>query len=370
MRTPSLPTLFAWLVSGLLTTHLLLSNVAAQANAPAQGSGGPPREVTIATKITPPFIVKDGDGGYSGLSIDLWNMVAQKLNLRATFVEHDLQGMLTAAERGDVDLALAAVTVTPEREKRMDFSHPFLSSGLGIATRGQSRGMVSALVDRLFSFELLQALGALVLVLAVCGVLTWLAERHANPEQFGGGGLKGPAEGFWFSAVTMTTVGYGDKAPVTFAGRAISLVWMFASVMIISGYTASIASALTLDQLQSTVRGREDLPHVRIATLGGSAAAGWLDKEALGYRNFATVEAAVKALETEQVDAVVYDAPILKSLLLGKNELLVLPGELRSEQYAIAMREGSELREQLNPALLEVLQSEQWLATRKRYLGE
>jgi len=336
---------------------------------PATAQAAQERQLTIATKITPPFVVKDGEG-YSGLSIELWNMIAPKLNARATFVERDLDGMLGAAERGEVDLALAAVTVTPEREERMDFSHPFLSSGLGIATRGQDRGLLTALVSNLFSVELLQALGALVLVLAFSGVAMWLVERRANPEHFGGKGLAGPGAGFWFSAVTMTTVGYGDKAPVTIGGRLIALVWMFASIVIISGYTASIASALTVDRLQSVVRGPEDLPKVRVGTLRGSAATTWLDAQGVRYSGYADAATAMQALARGDLEAVVYDAPILKSLALAEQDLVVLPHKLRVEQYAFAMPRTSELRKPLNRALIEVLQSDAWLAVRKRYLGD
>ena len=38
---------------------------------------------------------------------------------------------------------------------------------------------------------------------------------------------------FWWAAVTMTTVGYGDKTPVTTGGRIVGLVWMFTSVIVI-----------------------------------------------------------------------------------------------------------------------------------------
>ena len=346
-------------------TMSLLAFVAA----PATCQSGQPRDLTIATKITPPFVVRDGDR-YTGLSMDLWQMLAAELDVRAKFVEMDLNGMLAAAESGEVDLALAAVTITSEREDRMDFSHPFLSSGLGIATRGQDRGLVGTLLSNLFSIELLQALGALVFVLGISGVAMWLVERRANPEQFGGKGLSGPGQGFWFSAVTMTTVGYGDKAPVTVPGRMIALVWMFASIVIISGYTASIASALTVDQLQSVVRGPEDLGKVRVGTLRGSAATTWLDEQGVRYTGFANVADAMQALERGDLEAVVYDAPILKSLALGSDQLVVLPNQLRVEQYAIAMPRGSDLRKPLNRALIKVLQSEEWREARRRYLGE
>lgn len=278
--------------------------------------------------------------------------------------------MLDATAAGEVDMALAAVTMTPEREARVDFTHPFLASGLGIATRGQEQGLLSSLASRLFSFDLLQALTALVVVLAGCGVLVWLFERRANPEQFGGKGLRGPGAGFWFSAVTMTTVGYGDKAPQTLGGRAVALVWMFASIIVISGYTASIASALTIDRLSAVVRGPEGLADARVGTLAGSAAAGWLDERRLAHRGYADLDAAVADLGAGRLDAIVYDRPILGYLTAGMQDVQLLPHVLRHEQYSIALPRGSELRKRLNTELLEVLQSAEWRTLRTRYLGE
>jgi ABC-type amino acid transport substrate-binding protein len=44
-----------------------------------------------------------------------------------------LEEMLEATASGEVDAAAAALTITTEREQMVDFSHPFFTSGLGIA---------------------------------------------------------------------------------------------------------------------------------------------------------------------------------------------------------------------------------------------
>ncbi|MGO2102628.1 MAG: ion channel [Psychroflexus halocasei] len=44
----------------------------------------------------------------------------------------------------------------------------------------------------------------------------------------------------------MTTVGYGDKSPLSLGGRIVGLIWMFMAVIILSSLTAGIASALTV----------------------------------------------------------------------------------------------------------------------------
>lgn len=326
------------------------------------------RELRIATKVTPPFVTKQGDS-WSGLSVELWRLVQERLGVTSEFEEMELSGMLDATASKRCDMALGAITVTAERLERLEFSHPFLSSGLGIATRAEEQGLVGAIFDRLVSFNLLTALAALGSVLAICGLLVWIVERKANPEDFGGKGIEGLGQGFWFSAVTMTTVGYGDKAPKTFVGRSIALVWMFASIVIISSYTAAIASALTVDRIQSAVRGPEDLPKARIGTVSRSAASGWLEGEKLDHATYPDIPQAMAALGRGQLDAVVYDAPILRSLTSQGGKIRVLPHILRREHYALALPQGSPLRVRLNKALLEVLESPAWTTLRSRYLG-
>ena len=64
-----------------------------------------------------------------------------------------------------------------------------------------------------------------VLVAVLVSVLVWLSEHQYNedfPKSFG----KGLWTSFWFSMVSMTTVGYGDKAPKFWLTRIICMVWM------------------------------------------------------------------------------------------------------------------------------------------------
>ena len=64
-------------------------------------------------------------------------------------------------------------------------------------------------------------------------------------------GVNGRIEGFgdalWWSAATITTVGYGDIAPVTFTGRAIALVTMVVGISTFAVVTARVASFLVDD---------------------------------------------------------------------------------------------------------------------------
>ena len=66
-------------------------------------------------------------------------------------------------------------------------------------------------------------------------------------------------------------------------GRLVALFWMFTSLVIISGFTASIASSLTLGALDGPVQNPDDLRRVRVATVSGSSSVDWLAKQGVAY---------------------------------------------------------------------------------------
>jgi len=327
--------------------------------------------LVVGTKEAPPFAMKRPDGSWHGLSIELWREISAELGRDHEFRELGLEELLAGVEAGELDAAVAALTITPEREETSDFSHPFHTSGLGIAVAASGPDFL-ATVFALFSGDFLKAVGALAVVLFIIGAIVWALERRRNPEQFGGSTVEGLGAGFWFSAVTMTTVGYGDKAPVTFAGRVVALVWMFAGLIAISGFTAAIASSLTVNRLGSQVGGPQDLPRVSVATVPGSTSAAYLDRRGIGYEGFDSPRAVLEALAGGEVEAVVYDEPMLR--YLAKEEFSgrveILPSIFQRQDYGFALPAGSELREPVNQSLLRLLSQGRAEEIRTRYLGE
>ncbi len=45
------------------------------------------KEIVVGIKNSPPFIIKNSENNYSGLSIDLWNRIADSLNIKYKFKE-------------------------------------------------------------------------------------------------------------------------------------------------------------------------------------------------------------------------------------------------------------------------------------------
>ncbi|WP_423822607.1 transporter substrate-binding domain-containing protein [Salinisphaera sp. SPP-AMP-43] len=360
----------------MLVLLLCLLGAPAFAQQPAPAASALPDDevgttLRVGTKTAPPFVVRDTQGRLSGLSIALWQRVADQLGLKSNYVQRDLPGLFAGLENGDLDVAVAALTVTEPREARIDFTFPFYTTGLAIAVPADGNGGAWRTVSRVFSWPFLTALAALAGVLLLVGVAVWAFERHRNPEEFGGGVLNGLGSGFWWAAVTMTTVGYGDKSPRTLGGRLIGLVWMFAAIIVISSFTAAIATSLTVDKLSSGIQNVNDLAHARVTTVAGSAAAVSLADRGITFNRRASLETALTNLAEGRVDAVVYDAPLLKYRIRRDyaSRLSVLDHTFERQDYAFALPQGSHLREPVNRAILAIIDDRQWSRLVARYIG-
>lgn len=363
------------LFRALVLVALMLPGSALHArpsDAPAAASTVAPPTLTVGVKVAPPFVIDDGNHHYHGLAIDLWQEVAADHGWNYRFQPYDLDGLLDAVSDGTVDVGLGAITATAARQQRMDFSHILTSSGLGIAVRDEQREGWLAVVQGLVSPAFLKVIGTLSLLLLVIGVLMWLFERRHNPEQFGNGRARGIFSGFWWAMVTMTTVGYGDVAPRTVPGRLIGMVWMLTALMVVSFFTASITSALTVGQLSMRVRNVDDLASLRVASVPGSTSAAWMTSHQLPMAAADSVDEALTRLAAGKVDAVVYDAPLLRYDIRQHfaGRLRVLPLVLARQDYAFALPRNSPLRTDINSSLLRRINRSDWRDRVERYIGD
>jgi ABC-type amino acid transport substrate-binding protein len=348
---------------------LMLTITPARAVSPADAE----RTEIVGIVEAPPFAIKDGNGNWDGIVVRLWRHVAEDLGLRYELREMPPADLLAGLQDGNLEAVVTAVA-TAERERLVDFSHPYYSSGLGIAvSETRSSPDWLAVIGNVVSWSFLKIIGLLVLVLIIAGSLVWLFERRANPEQFSDRPLKGIADGLWWAAVTMTSVGYGDKAPQTRSGRILAGIWMFAAVVLISLFTAHITSTLTVTRLAGRVRGPADLPHVRVGALQDSAAQsqlrGALGIGAGGYDSFA---AGLEALARGEIDAFVAGEPILRYEVANRfhGRLQVLGSSFMREDYAIALPLNSALRRNINASLLSYIDTEEWRTILTQYLGQ
>lgn len=331
------------------------------------------KKLTVGVKSAPPFIIQEQEQ-LSGVSVNLWERIARNMNLLfeyRTYKADEMQTMLSDLEHGSIDLTINPLTVTADRLQRLNFAQPFYSSKLALAVQKPQTSSLVLFLKRMISHEFLSIVALLLLVILVFGLLLWQVEKTANPDEFRPG-MRGLFDGFWWSAVTMTTVGYGDKSPRTALGRIIAVIWMFTAVIIISGFTGSIAASLTVDEIKTDIRTISDLQETEVGTLANTSAAAFLRDHniALAGTNFNNVAEGLQAVKSGTIDVFVYDQPILQYTLEKenlRNDVVLLPYTFNEDYYSFAAPKSSRLIEKLNPRLMEVLESVGWIGVLKQY---
>lgn len=358
------------LTAAFVSCALMLCCLAASIGPADAEDAAAPQEIVVATKEAPPFAMKAEDGQWTGIAIELWNRIGAKLGMHTSFKEYKtVPEMLAAVTDGSANAAIAAITVTSDREKAVDFTQPYFKSGLGVAVPANKEIEWFSILRGIFRPRFFEAVGVLIGIAALVGAVIWLLERH-HTEHFSKD-AKGLGTGLWWSASAMTQAAAADKAPHTLFGRLLGMLWMIASIIIIASFTAGITSQLAAQQLQAAVRTSADLSVARTGSVPSTSAFQYLKGQHVDARAYPDVTAGLEALNAGKLDAFVYDRPILvwnvhKGFADG---VTVLDKAFAGEFYAIALAEGSPLRTKIDVAMVDELRSSWWRDLVQRYLG-
>jgi len=324
------------------------------------------KELVIGTKVSPPFAMKNSEGKWEGISIDLWKEIAKKLNLKYKFKENTLQGLLNDVATKKVDAIVAAMSITKDREKFSDFTNSYYTTNLSILVPKEEFSITKTIINKLFSISTLFVILGMLVILFAAGFAFWLMERKNKNESF----LKGIGSGIWWATSTMTTVGSSDTTPKTTGGKIVAIIWMFISVFLIAILIASATSILTNAQKDYFISKPQDLPKGQIATIRDSFSDEYLRDRHIYPIYYDSIQEAIKAVKEKKADAFVYDKCIL-NYIIDKNNLKsveLTEAVFQPQNYSIVLQEGSPLREKINRALLDVLESRNWEDIKHRYL--
>jgi len=336
------------------------------------GTGASAEEapLRIAVYDAPPYGHLEPDGTIDGVSVDLWRRAAQALGRDYRLIPvAQMQAVIDGVERNDYDAAIGAITITPERLAHVDFSYPAHRSGVAVAVR-KERGAVAAFSAYASVVAELGPLIAITMVLLIAmGVAMWLVERHkrAPAHESAVGSLR---DGVYWAVVTMTTVGYGDKTPKTGSGRAIAILWMLASVALVSILSTTIVSKMTADRVaRARPLTAADLAGKRLAAAAHSSGAEFLEEQRLLYKSYDDLNAALIALARGEADAVVNSVGALRYAVAARFSYTVEApqGVLAPAYMAIALPRGSALKRRLDEALVEITASAEWRRVEESY---
>lgn len=326
----------------------------------------------VGISLDPPFVMKTSDDNYEGLSIDLWQHIAKDMDVHYKYIEYtDVIGIVRALDYNALDLSINPLTNSPQRIEKFAVSQPFYISSIGVATTTSSQSQFQIFINNFFSKDFLKVVLLLLVILLSFGSVLWIVERKANKYQFRPG-ILGLFDGLWWAAVTMTTVGYGDKAPKSNAGKVIAIVWMFTAVIIISSFTATIASTLTVNSLEAKISNLEDLQAVeRIGVVGATEGEDFLVRNNLtASQIYRTPIQALRALTQKDIQALVHDKTAMEYLIQTnqmQNKAQLLPMSFNKQYRSFIMPKTHPKFQEINKRLIARIQELSWNDILKNY---
>jgi ABC-type amino acid transport substrate-binding protein len=327
----------------------------------------------VAVYDVPPYGYVDSDGSISGVSVDLWRRVAEKLGRQFELTPiSDMESVLGGLQQGRFDAAIGAITITPERQERVDFSYPAHRSGVAVALR-KEKGPLSALRSYVAAASELSSLILVSLTLLVLvGVAMWCIERRHPAGRGSESSVDTLRDGLYWAVVTMTTVGYGDKTPKTTFGRVVAILWMLGSVVLVSLVSTSLVSRLTAERVEtSEAAATIDLSGKKLAAVAHSSGAEYLDGLHLQYAKYKDLPEALDSLVNGQSDAVVNSVGALQYLVSKQysSVLEMSQGLLAPAYMAVALPERSPLKKPIDRALMKITSDPEWRSLEERFFG-
>ncbi|CAB3403027.1 unnamed protein product [Caenorhabditis bovis] len=241
----------------------------------------------VVTVLVKPFVmlkrqnrgdpVLHGNDRFEGYCVDLLKLLAQNI----TGFEYDIfvsEGNKYGARQADgswdgmvgyllnetADVAVAPLTITQERERAVDFSKPFMTTGISIMIKKPEKQEFN-----IFSF--MEPLGMTIWIFTLSSyfgvsltifIVSWFSPYEKRIE-FKRGEFTITNEftlynSLWFTLAAFMQQGT-DILPRAISGRIASSCWWFFTLIIVSSYTANLAAFLTLERMTPPIESVEDL---------------------------------------------------------------------------------------------------------------
>ncbi|KAL6255077.1 hypothetical protein P5V15_013411 [Pogonomyrmex californicus] len=358
----------------------------------------------ITTRIGEPYVIEVADGStrgypigqkrYEGYCIDLIEEIAKLLQFNFEFEiapdnaygsydpeKKSWTGLIKRLLDREADLAICDLTITYQRESVVDFSLPFMNLGISILfSKAEDK------VPDLFSFLNPLSIDVwlyMATAYLLVSIMLFLQARmapgewdnphpcNADPEELENNfNIK---NSFWLTIGSLMQQG-SDILPKAPSIRMLASMWWFFTLIMISSYTANLAAFLTVDKMDTPIKGVEDLAkQTKIqygAVKGGSTMAFFRDSNYSTYkRMYAAMTEWRPSVFTENNDkgvervisgkrqyAFLMESTTIEYKMERNCELEKIGGLIDNKGYGIAMPRNSQYRTPINGAILTLLE--------------
>jgi polar amino acid transport system substrate-binding protein len=274
---------------------------------------------------------------WSGLAVELWQRIADREGLPYVLVPGEsAAALLEATRRGELDVAIGCLTVSPERLRSTRFSLPFQESGLGVMTPRNRLDLGLSLLQSLLAPDLIRLLLGYVVLIGLLSVAVWRVERGGSKPATWPVGRK---RGFALIFQVLATGPGTNTVVLTSRGHALVvlayLVRIVSASLLVSYVTINVVRS-NQDTPSATLGSLNDLAGRRVAVRPGSVSEDLLQalnsgglRPPIQLRELERVPDADRLLAAGTVDAVMADTIQLDYLL----------AQLPHQRYGLALRD-------------------------------
>ena len=303
---------------------------------PAGAAPPNPTVLRAAVLAFPPYAEQDANGEWTGESVELFRATARDIGCTTTFITMSSPEIVRAFEREEIDAVALPLSPNPLVRGVVTLTPSFETSTLRIAVyRDRLADDLTILLESLFTPRQLRVYAIMTGLVVVFAVLIWLLERSKN-QHFRGKRHEGFGSGLWWSITTLSTVGYGDKVPVSAAGRLFAGTWMVLSLLLVAIFTATVTSSITAHDSSIEVEGVHDLSRARLGIVENGLASGYVNDHFLPHVSYPSLLLAIDELLAGRLDAVLADEHGLQRAMGPGNERRIVLLEQHVERMPVS----------------------------------
>ncbi|XP_063001599.1 probable glutamate receptor [Elgaria multicarinata webbii] len=251
----------------------------------SKGAGGKELPAMYVTTILEdPYVMARGTE-LEGYCIDLLEKLSQMLHFKykvgvvkdgkygTLSPNGNWTGMIGEVVRKEADLAVAPLTITSIREDAVDFTQPFLHTGIGILLEKETSLEEASMFHFLTPFSK-EMWGGILVAYLLSSLCLFLAARMSPCEWDGNEENRFTfLNSLWFGAGSFTLQGTMPQ-PRSLSVRIISAIWWLFSIVLLTAYIAGFSFVLESGSEQLSIQNFEDLVKQRqleFGTMEGSS---------------------------------------------------------------------------------------------------
>ncbi|KAK3870062.1 hypothetical protein Pcinc_024667 [Petrolisthes cinctipes] len=342
--------------------------------------------------------------------------------------KEEWNGMVLELMEKRADIALAPLSVMAERENVVDFTVPYYDL-VGITILMKKPKVPTSLFKFLTVLEP-EVWVCILFAYGFTSVLLYIFDRYSpysyqnNKDKYKDDDEKREftfKECLWFCMTSLTPQG-GGEAPKNLSGRLVAATWWLFGFIIIASYTANLAAFLTVSRLDTPIESLDDLSNqykVQYAPMNGSSTMTYFERMAYIEHKFyeiwkdmslndslsnveraklavwdypvsdkytkmwqsmqesglpdgiqAAIERVRKSTSSSEGFAYIGDATDIRYLVLTNCDLQIVGEEFSRKPYAIAVQQGSPLKDQFNDAILKLLNQRKLETLKERWWNQ